>query len=299
MGFMDLFKKRPQTGQTCDTTELLDHKKTTPSITTARVTADKKKVDISYPSVTHENTAVQSDNSNVGGEQITLIPTQDGSSDTIRSEDPLDGYYSYLSSGDTPPGTYRDHPWPFKAKVPSYEKRNLIILAVENTSKVNLYRNVVLKLVSKIISDNKQDLFLILKLSNQNKYFDLLSTEDLKNANLPECLLSVDNASCQVKLADALTHIYNFSKPLLKSFATISYNNLIYEINDIRIIFIGTGSKDANTNDEKEASEILHKLCESKEVKTIKYFCINDEDAIGAASIGFPIIGHIESNFYK
>ena len=204
---------------------------------------------------------------------------------------------TFYDSADDAHGPYQAKPWtPFTPK-PLFEKRNIIILAIENTAKVNDYRDEVLRLVKKIIDDNKTSLFLFLRLGNNSKYFEVLDAEKLKVENLPECLLETNSSTSEeVNLVDALNHICEFSKSFDGFSNFLKYNNISYHIEDLRIIFIGTGSNNA---DNVQSSNLLEALRTSKNVKAIKYFCIKDEDAIQAASNGFPIIGHIESNFYK
>ena len=48
----------------------------------------------------------------------------------------------------------------------------------------------------------------------------------------------------------------------------------------------------------KNISSYLKELKELKAFKGIKYFCIKDSDAIKVAALGFPVIGHIISDFY-
>ena len=68
-----------------------------------------------------------------------------------------------------------------------------------------------------------------------------------------------------------------------------------YRISEMNAVFIGTG---AHTDLDK-ARKALNSLLATNSIKSIKYFCVKDTDTINAALLGFPLIGHIESNFYK
>lgn len=183
---------------------------------------------------------------------------------------------------------------------PVYENRPVIILALENTVKVLEYRNEIMKLINKIISDNKNALFMFLEAGNQKRFFNILKAEDLTTQSIPDCLLARDNvAQRSVNLADTLAYVQSFVEECKKSFNLIECSNGKFNVSAIRILFIGTGCMDDNPLNVDEASKLLKLLCESKSVKNIKYFCIKDENAIDVSSIGFPIIGHIESSFYK
>ncbi len=179
---------------------------------------------------------------------------------------------------------------------PFFEKRGIIILVVENTPKVNSYRNEVLRLANKIIEDNKSEFFLFLKNGSEGEFFNTLSYDELKSEGFPERLLFSNNCSQFVNLSSSFIHIYNFIKKYLGSYKLVPHNGKSYTIDNARIIFIGTGIDDTNAD---YSRRLLRLMRDNKCVKTIKYFCIKDEDAINAAKIGFPIIGHIESNFYK
>lgn len=178
-----------------------------------------------------------------------------------------------------------------------YTKCNLIVLAVENTAKVREYKNEIQRLIKKIIDDNKSALFMFLRLGNNCKYFDVLHVEKLENENLPDILFDFEPSfSEDVNLINALEHICEFTKSSSGLFSYFKCGNTTYMIEDVRIIFIGTGD---NIDNKSNVNRLITILCEAKNTKAIKYFCTKDQDAIKVAENGFPVIGHIESNFYK
>lgn len=181
-----------------------------------------------------------------------------------------------------------------------YEKRNIIVLAVENTKSVNEYNADVLRLINKLIETNKTELFMFLRYGNDQCFFELMDYNSLKEQKLPDCLLVAPECKTeQVKLSEALQHILTFVKTFDKPFKVIEYKNKKYELFNTSIIFIGSGKSDNAEADIIKTTEFLRTLHSNDNINTIKYFCIKDEDTINAALVGFPIIGHIEANFYK
>lgn len=242
------------------------------------------------------NDVITTNADTVAKEHVTFY---DPVSDIFQEPDVFKPYEPYNSKVKTSGTRIYDNPYKHTAK-PLHEKCSVIILAVENTAKIHAYKEEVLKLINRIVEDNKSELFLFLRVGNENKYFDVLSTNDLETEKLPDCLLfSDDSCSDNVKLADALTHISDFVNDYLNKFKYISLKGKNYIADSVRVIFIGTGLTDEDALNTIRASEALNVLRATKNVKAIKYFCINDKDAINAALVGFPIIGHIESNFYK
>lgn len=106
---------------------------------------------------------------------------------------------------------------------------------------------------------------------------------------------SVKPEEATVNLPEALEHINSQINGSCTSFAGFIFKSKKYRINSISVILVGTGATD---DIEKTRSE-LNKIKSSKKLKGIKYFCINDSQVVDLASMGFPVIGHIESNFYK
>jgi len=180
-----------------------------------------------------------------------------------------------------------------------YEARPLIVVAVENTREVCEYYTDITSLLKKIVSDNKDSFFLFLRMGENQKYFDILHHDKLKENNLPEGILSnkVEH-DVSVRLADALSHIYENIKTKPLAPLRFKHNEKDYEISSSKIIVIGSGKIDSISSDQRQACEFVKSICDIKSVKAFKYFCLKDRNAINAAKIGFPEIGHIDYTFY-
>jgi len=178
------------------------------------------------------------------------------------------------------------------------KKKNVITLVVENTSNVREYKQTVLKIISKIINDNKEDLFSIYRVGFQPKHFGIIGAEVIeKNNILNELLIDTDDPDTESLLYEVLKHVKFKINTDKTQFNKMEMDDQKYEIVGYSIILIGVANFHDSTNE--LSSEILKELKSNKKIKTIKYFCIDDKSAINAATIGFPVIGHIEANFYK
>lgn len=177
-------------------------------------------------------------------------------------------------------------------------KKNIIILAIENTSKVREYKEIVLKIISKIIEDNKDSMFAIFRMGCHPKYFGILPYDIIQKNQIKERVLKEtdeqDKSGFLYEVLKYVKHIINKNKI---SFNRIEVEDIEYEITGYNIVFLGTANFESSTNE--LSAEILKELKSNKKINSIKYFCIDDKNTINAASIGFPLIGHIESNFYK
>ncbi len=279
MSFMDIFKKKPNIPEKG---YILDYRNEKP------IQSDINKIQPSDDKVKQPE-----------------VPKKVAEGKTVKPEDKPLGKFCFDSPLFSSSDKDANDSWFFPRKYPVYsrtvlEKKTIIAIAVENTVKACQYNNEILKLINKVVEDNKNALFLFIRMEQQNKYFELLEYNDLKAHSLPDCLLSLSSSSTkQIKLSDALTYICDYALlPKSKLNHTLTFKNKKFEVDNFKAIFIGTGAKDSDPSETKLASEFLQLLCESKNVKAIKYFCTKDEDTINAALIGFPVIGHIESNFY-
>lgn len=181
---------------------------------------------------------------------------------------------------------------------PIYENRNIVILAIENSSSVNEYQNKVLSVINKIITDNKSDLFMFFKLTKNSSHCDLMSYEELKSSNVLSALFDTETAVDFVNLSEVMKQIYTFISEQIES-SIVTHNSKKYKVQNIRILFVGTGLMDEEEQGIASTIHFLNCLKCNSLTKSIKYFCIKDIDAINIAKMGFPIIGHLESNFYK
>lgn len=189
----------------------------------------------------------------------------------------------------------------FVYRKPMLSKKTVIAICVENSIMTQAYRSKIYNLISKVIEDNKDALFLLTRMDNQNEYFELAEYFDLKHQDLQKSLFPLGSCSTRyINLSDALAHVCDYATlPNSKLENAITFKYRRFEVDNYKIIFIGTGITDSTSQEMQLSSEFLKLLCASNNVKAIKYFCTKDEYTINASSIGFPVIGHIESNFYE
>lgn len=195
------------------------------------------------------------------------------------------------------PGEKPD-PW-YKTYTPKplYEKRSGIIIVVEASEETVSYKTEIARLINKIVSDNQDEFFMFFRFGNATKHSELLKGDTLKGKDIVSPLLTLDEkAETKFDIYSTLTHINNFVKDYVTLYKTFDVDLKKYMLDEVRIIFIGT----ARTDECKHNPRILLRtITKTKKVNAVKYFCLKDIHTVKAAALGFPVIGHIESNFYK
>lgn len=201
------------------------------------------------------------------------------------------------------PSAYDDDKWsrPFSAPKPAIKKKNVIMIVLENTLVVREHKKEILALIKKIVSDNAESFFVFLRTGSDKKYFELMDFDKLeKEKVIDELFPDSFDVSEKVQLSDVLKHIHSTLEEQYSKFSILRYENKTYDIEANSIIFIGTA---AYENTEEAKKEILKEMkfitSEKKRIKTIKYFCIIDKNTINAAMLGFPVIGHLITDFYR
>ena len=177
------------------------------------------------------------------------------------------------------------------------EKKNIIIFAIENSSMTKEHKNQILKIVEKITKENQQALFMFLRIGNDKKYFDILDYASFeKNKIIENLITSEEKEDENVDYTDVLNHINEF---LVSTVINIDYKDRRYETSNNSIIFIGTGKCQQTEHAKIYGLSLITKICSKVKVKTLKYFCMEDYQTIDVAALGFPIVGHIVTDFYK
>ncbi len=192
----------------------------------------------------------------------------------------------------------KPEPW-YKTYTPKplYEKRSGIIIVVEASEETVSYKTEITRLINKIVTDNQDEFFMFIRFGNATKHSELLKGDTLKGKDLVSPLLTLDEkAETKFDIYATLTHINNFVKDYVTLYKSFDVDLKKYMLEEVRIIFIGT----AKTDECKHNPRILLRtISKTNKVKAIKYFCLKDIHTVKAAALGFPVIGHIESNFYK
>lgn len=183
------------------------------------------------------------------------------------------------------------------------EEKNVIIFAFENSDKVNSHKAEILQLVKKIVQDNASALFLFMRLGKNKRFFGIMNSETIDKGKIIDDLLFVDKVEedkdkdDKVNYKEALNHINDFLD--LVKFGALEYKEKKYDIPSVRTIFVGTAEYGGDADSKAEISKLIGSIKASKKAKILKYFCMEDKETINAARLGFPVIGHIVSDFYK
>ena len=180
---------------------------------------------------------------------------------------------------------------------PPKPKKDVIIFAIENTPMVVEHKDKILNLIKKIANDNEKCFFMFLRMGNNKKYFDILNYESIQKDNIFDTLfIGDDEEKANVDYQEVLKHINDF---LISTIVDLEYKNKKYEIQNYNIIFIGTGEYEDVEVTKSESLNLMKRITSRSKVKTVKYFCINDNQTINVAALGFSVIGHIVTDFYQ
>ena len=210
------------------------------------------------------------------------------------------------------PDTKQQFPWDNQDKAPYYPpkttsrvvykpkvNKNIIIFVVENSNELNLYKPAFSGAITKIVADNDTALFKFIRIGNNKRYFELADKKDVETNKIIADLFSSNENDEAVNLVEAGKEIEKFLDSL-KPLNEVKFKTNNCVVSDIKIVFIGSGNFDDSVPCSTiEFRKSLRDISSNKLVKTIKYFCMRDVETVKAASLGFPIIGHIESDFYK
>lgn len=175
------------------------------------------------------------------------------------------------------------------------EKKDIIIFAVENSSKTDSYKDEIKKLIQKIVESNKENFFVMLKIGNGKKFYEPL---DYECFNVSDILNDLFSPSEPV-FADYL-EVLDYIEYLYTQF-TFKFENKDkkYEIQNISIVFFGSGKNTLQGESLRQAKNVIRRLKIRTKIKTFKYFCMEDRGTLEVAKLGFPVIGHISTNFYN
>ncbi|MBR5227621.1 MAG: hypothetical protein IKV94_03190 [Clostridia bacterium] len=176
------------------------------------------------------------------------------------------------------------------------EKKNVIFFVIENSKEVCDNNGLVSGVMNKIISSNKDSFFRILTMYNEKKISDVLDFATLDSiAEINKKLNVAENDTDETYISDALRYIWDYLISIDTTSKTIEFKDKKYDFLKASIIFIGTGR--GNIEDEA-VGKYINLLKLNSKVSTIKYICLKDKQAINVSAMGFPVIGHINPNFY-
>lgn len=179
--------------------------------------------------------------------------------------------------------------------------KDVVVLVIENSSYTRNYKEKILQIANKIVEANKECFFLLVRIGDDKKSYDILGFDKLNKDNIIDNWFT-ETMSQQCDYLEAIKYIEEYYRKLIIGFEL--WDEKIkdvkkYSIQNINVIFIGSGNESLDAESKKECMQILKRIKSKSRIKSIKYFCTLDSQTIGVAKLGFPVIGHIETDFYK
>lgn len=175
------------------------------------------------------------------------------------------------------------------------EKKDVIVFVIEDSIYTSSYAKNIEAIVKRIVDSNKSSFFMMLKVGNDKQFFEPSDYESLIKDNMITRLFN-EGHDFLVDYVETLEHITKFCKDTVVEY---EYKGTKYDIQNISVIFIGSGKTNAGSETIEKVSKLVADIKNNKKTKTIKYFCMTDRQSIGVAKLGFPVIGHIDNDFYS
>lgn len=175
--------------------------------------------------------------------------------------------------------------------------KDVITLVVENSKDVLNCKNEVLAILNNIVKSRSSAAFLIVKVGSNSKNYPIKSYEEIIKEDIISYILSENENNEEINWAPSLFYVRNMLESLV--IGTFTLNNIKYKLNSCSIICIGSGSFIDDKIPQNIITSCIMRLKSLPKLKSFKFFCTKDSDAIKVASLGFPVIGHIISNYYK
>lgn len=181
---------------------------------------------------------------------------------------------------------------PIAPKIP---EKDVLAFVIENSNDTFKQKESIINIISQTVEKKKDAIFLFVKVGNGQIPFSPMDYDTVKKKDIFSSLITETVENELPNLASALFYLVNN----LKVFAadTFSFAKTKYKLGNCSIVCIGTGACVQNEDTIKIVSSCISKLQNISKLKAFKYFCIKDSDAIRVSALGFPVIGHILSDF--
>lgn len=177
---------------------------------------------------------------------------------------------------------------PYIPYVPPVVDKKLTIVMVEHTEELAEYRAVIEKIIA---SFNQGSRMMGCILYGEEVFISNFMLRETFFSHSLEEMTFDKPASLGVRFFDAI-------EVMVKSIASIpriyEIEGKKYKVNEIEIIGIGTGSDFQSKNTQFLASVYLDSALKKY---SSKYFCINDEQMVNVASLGFRSIGYLNRKY--
>ena len=183
---------------------------------------------------------------------------------------------------------------PFQPKIP---ERDVFAFVVENSNDTFKQKEKIINIISQTVEKKKDAIFLFVRAGNEQTAFSPMDYNSVKVKNIISSLITTSNDNKAPNLASALFYIVNNLN--IFSADTFSFGKTKYKLGNCSIVCIGTGACIQTEDSSQITSSCISKLQNMSKLKAFKYFCIKDSDAIRVSAMGFPVIGHIISDFYE
>lgn len=185
--------------------------------------------------------------------------------------------------------------WP--TIVPKIPEKEVFAFVVENSNATLEQKEGIINIISQIVERKKEAIFLFVRVGNNQRPFLPMDYNSVKTKNIISSLITESETDELPNLASALFYLLNNLNVFAKD--TFCFKETKYKLGTCSIVCIGTGECLIGEDSPGIIASCIAKLQSISKLKAFKYFCINDSDAIRVASLGFPVIGHIISDFYE
>ena len=179
---------------------------------------------------------------------------------------------------------------------PKPKDKEVIIFVVENTPSILSHKNTFTALLNQIANSQKTALFLIVKLGASNEFSELIDYDTVSKKGLIPKLFDDNTSEEQKKLASALKEIKDVLTPMCTT--KFTFKDIDYMASSFSFVFIGSGSFEQDEKSKETIANCIKTFTRWPKTKNLKYLCVSDRETINVASLGFPDIKHIITNFY-
>ncbi len=178
------------------------------------------------------------------------------------------------------------------------EKKKVIFIIIENSEKSKVYKNELQRIITKLVESNREELFCLIKIGKGSKNFGVCDYMKIKNTRIIEGLFSDFDFRGNISFSSAISFIHETIKELERNSFVFKYEQKKFKIAKGDFVVIGTDALTISREQKVHIRNAIKEIKNSTFMKSIKYFCIHDSEVVLAASLGFPLIGHIVTDFY-
>lgn len=180
---------------------------------------------------------------------------------------------------------------------PRIPEKEVFAFVLENSTETLKHKERIINIITQTVEKKKDAIFLFVKVGSDKKPFIPMDYTTVIEKNIISSLITESTDIEVPNLASALFYLVNNLNVFSSN--TFSFGKVKYKLGNCSIVCIGTGACVQSEESLKIISSCISKLQNVSKLKAFKYFCIKDSDAIRVSALGFPVIGHIISDFYE